>query len=195
MLPELYLIRHGRTITNQADITCGYSQTDLTDIGVNQATQAGEFLRSIDFKKVLVSSLRRTRQTYDALCLSSEVPVEYDDRLWEINLGKYELVSEELFAAECGIARLLADHDRQSPGGESINDMKARLRAVLTEKAEGQEGPILIVSHGMTTRVLLMMLTGGDEEQMQKVEVGNCDVWKVKEGVCQKMFAPTPRQA
>ena len=60
---ELHLIRHGQTDWNEERRVQGQSDSQLTQLGINQAIALGERISAIKFDKVFCSSSLRTRQT------------------------------------------------------------------------------------------------------------------------------------
>ncbi len=74
---ELYIIRHGQSMGN-----AGYSKTDLTEKemhdpvltekGINQADNAGKYLRGIDFDAVISSAMLRAVQTATGILMHQQ---------------------------------------------------------------------------------------------------------------------------
>ena len=66
---ELHLIRHGQTDWNEERRVQGQSDSQLTQLGIDQAIALGERINNIEFDCVYCSSSLRTR---NALPASSE---------------------------------------------------------------------------------------------------------------------------
>lgn len=60
---DVYLVRHGQTIANVQGWMSGWSETELTDLGIQQALAAGDALASASVKRVISSDLSRARRT------------------------------------------------------------------------------------------------------------------------------------
>ncbi|PMD73097.1 histidine phosphatase family protein [Companilactobacillus nuruki] len=63
MAYEIYLVRHGRTWYNEYEKMQGWSDTPLTDSGVEVAQKAAESLKSVDFKAAFTSDMKRAVDT------------------------------------------------------------------------------------------------------------------------------------
>lgn len=63
MAYEIYLVRHGRTWYNEYEKMQGWSDTPLTDSGVEVAQKAAESLKSVDFKAAFTSDMKRAIDT------------------------------------------------------------------------------------------------------------------------------------
>lgn len=63
MAYKIYLVRHGRTWYNEYEKMQGWSDTPLTDSGVEVAQKAAESLKSVDFKAAFTSDMKRAIDT------------------------------------------------------------------------------------------------------------------------------------
>ena len=86
--PQLYLIRHGETAWSITGQHTGFTDIALTAHGEEQARALAPHLRTMHFRKILTSPLRRARQTCESAGLGAEAEMEPD--LVEWNYGDYE---------------------------------------------------------------------------------------------------------
>ncbi|TGD23430.1 histidine phosphatase family protein [Companilactobacillus suantsaicola] len=63
MAYQIYLVRHGRTWYNEYQKMQGWSDTPLTDQGVEVAQKAAETLKNVDFAAALTSDMKRAVDT------------------------------------------------------------------------------------------------------------------------------------
>ena len=86
----IYIIRHGQTEQNNRHLLAGRGDYVLNDTGIQQARDAGEWLRERDirFDTVYSSPLFRARHTAQLVAPGMEILV--DERLIETDFGKYE---------------------------------------------------------------------------------------------------------
>jgi len=137
----LILVRHGRTEANRAGLLLGRLDVDLDDVGRAQAAAAAAAIGPVD--RVVSSPLARTRQTAEAF----GTPVEVDERWIELDYGELDgtplrEVPAERWAAWRG------DVGWAPPGGESLRDLGARVRAACEELADdARERTVVVVSH------------------------------------------------
>ena len=86
----IYIIRHGQTELNNAQVLQGRSDQPLNEKGIIQAKEASVMLRrhGIHFDYVFASPLIRAVQT--AEIVASEKKPVLDQRLIEMDYGPYE---------------------------------------------------------------------------------------------------------
>ena len=69
----VYFVRHGETECNVNHVYYGSLDVPITENGRRQAEAVGEMLQEVRFHRVIISGLRRTRQTAEAV-LSKQNP-------------------------------------------------------------------------------------------------------------------------
>ena len=181
---RLYIIRHGESDMNtQPHIVGGRSnQANLTDVGVEQARQAGRFLRSqgIVPSHVYVSPARRTRHTAEhALATAgvSLVPI-IDDALQEMSQGDWE----NQLRAETYTDAIIQEITKtgkafKAPGGESMIDVGERMRAWADDlAARHKTGTVLVFGHGLAIRCLASILHDWTHEKTRDEPLPNASV-------------------
>jgi probable phosphoglycerate mutase len=148
---EIWLVRHGETTANAANVLSGWSDVPLTARGEEQARALRPALAGERFDSVWSSDLRRA---IDTARLASDVPARTDARLREMSFGEIEARpwSEIDAGLREGILGFVAF---RAPGGESLAEFKARVLAFADGLPPGRH---LIFSHGGTIRALTMDL-------------------------------------
>jgi broad specificity phosphatase PhoE len=148
----VYLVQHAQKRPEAGD-------PGLTELGVRQAEQTGEWLRGRGLSAVFSSPARRARGTAGFLGAAGGLQVQLDERLRErLNWADGQPVEEFLTAW----ARCERDRDYVPPGGDSSRQAAARLRAFLDEHID-TTGAVAAVTHGGVTVDLLRTLLGDDE--------------------------------
>ena len=87
---RLVMLRHGQTEWNAGSRMQGQIDTDLTDLGRQQADAAAELLAKRQPLLIVSSDLRRALDTAVALSDRSGQPVSIDTRLRETHLGDWQ---------------------------------------------------------------------------------------------------------
>jgi probable phosphoglycerate mutase len=136
----------------------GQLDTDLSDLGRNQAVAAAEVLAKRQPLLIVSSDLRRALDTAVALGERSGLPVEVDTRLRETHLGDWQDLNHVEVDAKWPGARLAWRNDATwAPhGGESRIDVAERgmplVRELIADQTEWgtdePERPVVLVAHG-----------------------------------------------
>ena len=87
---RLVMLRHGQTEYNAGSRMQGQLDTDLTDLGRDQAVAAAEVLAKRQPLVIVSSDLRRALDTAMTLGERAGLPVQVDTRLRETHLGDWQ---------------------------------------------------------------------------------------------------------
>ncbi|HEY9623896.1 MAG TPA: histidine phosphatase family protein [Crinalium sp.] len=163
---KLYFIRHGETIYSQSGGYCGEIDPDLTEEGHQMAQAFGEAYKTIPWKAVFVSPMKRTIATAKPLCDAVGLEMQLRDGLKEIRYGKWEGQTPEYVKEHYNddYVRWLTEPAWNPPtGGETAVQIASRASLVIAEiEAMCSDGNVLVVSHKATIRIILCNLLGID---------------------------------
>ena len=96
----IILLRHGQAENNTKKILAGRSPgVNLTEEGIQQAEQAGKILKALNISKIYSSPIDRAIQTSEIITKQCDLEVILDDRLIELDMGKFTMMPyDEIFA-------------------------------------------------------------------------------------------------
>jgi len=151
---RVYLIRHGETEWSVGGQHTGTTDISLTANGRAVARRLGPMLAEESFALVLVSPLRRARQTCELAGLGARATMDSD--LCEWNYGEYEGLTPAQIRAQAPEWLIFRDG---CPGGETPAQAGARADRVIA-KARASEGNIALFAHGHILRVLVARWIG-----------------------------------
>lgn len=178
---QLILLRHGQSMVNAAQQTqsifCGQLETPLTEIGRQQARDAGRLLADSSKFRIshaVSSALGRAAETLQ-LVLPNLAPQPHrfpDDVAFnERSLGIFEGRSEDdvlqqfpEYRDDPRLSAFRADFQQKAPGGENLTEVAARAHAGLSKLIPAVTDDLLIVAHCQTIRCLILALTGCSPE-------------------------------
>ncbi len=147
----LYLVRHGQTEWSKSGQHTSYTDLDLTEQGVVQAKSLRDKLDPSEFGLALSSPRLRARKTAK---LAGFENVEVTDDLQEWDYGDYEgLTSQQIRATMHPGWRLWFNG---CPGGESSDQVRARLTRVVHRVRESGVDKAICFGHGHASRVLAL---------------------------------------
>ena len=96
----IIFLRHGQAENNTKKILAGRSPgVNLTETGIKQAEQAGLMLKSMNISKIYSSPIDRALQTAEIVSKQCDQEVILDDRLIELDMGKFtKMPYDEIFS-------------------------------------------------------------------------------------------------
>jgi len=155
---RLYLVRHGRIDAGEERFW-GQRDIGLSEAGRAQARCLNQRLSREPFAAVYASDLSRAAETAK---LVAAPPAQLRPALREMDFGEFSGMSySEIKAGFPAAAPLLWNPppDWCFPGGESLEQVAARLAPFLDCLKQRDES-VLIVAHGGSLKVLLCLLLG-----------------------------------
>ncbi len=177
-IPEIYVMRHGETEWNAERRMQGGLDSPLTAQGQAQARAMGRCLaqRGIgpETHRLLCSPQGRAVETAR---LAFGTPPQTDPRLREIAMGDWSgLDRAEIDARWPGPkGEHFIDFYARAPNGEGFASLWSRCADLLATL----DGPAILVTHGMTSRVLRTIATGGTRADLSRVPGGQGVVFRV----------------
>jgi 2,3-bisphosphoglycerate-dependent phosphoglycerate mutase len=166
---RVFLVRHAES----ADPTVFHgaeSDVALSDLGERQAVVAAQWFRQFRPTSVVSSALRRAVDTARPVAEACGVNHRIEPRFHERIVG--ELCGVPFSATDGPWADTLREWTRgrtdyTTPGAESFDDLRARLRPAWDDLVRSSRGErIVLVSHGVVCKVLLLdLLENGNAER------------------------------
>lgn len=167
----IILIRHGEAEHLVRDLMGGWTDTDLTDLGLSQAASLASRLKSelVDVPlRLYCSDLRRAVQTAEIIGRELGLTPRPFRELREINNGiAAGMTAEEARRHYTEPSKPLLDW-RPYPGGETWREFYHRVSGFMEHLADS-DLPAIIVSHGGTIMQIVSWWLGLDMETISRV--------------------------
>jgi len=151
---SLLILRHGQTPWNAAGIWQGQANPGLTDLGREQAHAAAAALIAMPerpWRRIVASDLARADETARIVADALSLPLEFDARLRERDVGFWSGKSKADIEREDGEtleAFYASDPNVRPGGGESTHDLRRRAFAAITAIQETWPGEeTILVTH------------------------------------------------
>lgn len=182
----IYIMRHGKTDRNKANVLQGRSDDPLNAEGIEQAKEAAAKLRSIHFDHVFCSPLIRAVET--AELVAPDVKPVIDERLIEMDYGPWE--GADLVHPAPELLAFFSDFVSRPapPGMESLASVTERAADFIRD-IQDAPGNILISTHAIAMKGLLEVLTPDSGGRYWSKYIGNCAVYAA-ENISGKIGAP-----
>jgi broad specificity phosphatase PhoE len=184
----IYLCRHGQTAWNREGRLQGQCESDLTPLGRAQAGAMGDLLHDLVQRdterpwRIVASPLRRARDTAGIIGAKLGQPVEFDDRLMELTVGEWEGRPRAEVARENPELFTERTWFFAAPGGETYEQVMARVSEWLFEQAAEPERRLIVVSHGIAGRLLRGAYAGLTPDQTLELDVPQDALYRLHAG-------------
>jgi len=184
------LVRHGETPLTVSKAYSGSSVPGpaLTDRGREQAARAAELVYRIgrdmwgdvpDPSALLASPTVRTRETAEVIGRRLGLPVQTEPLFAECDFGQWEgRTAAEIERRWPGeLRRWHDDAAFRAPGGESIEDVGARMRAGLEAvRLAGVGRTVVVVTHSVSVRSAVGVAIGANSSAWARIRVAPASV-------------------
>ncbi|MDO8628658.1 MAG: histidine phosphatase family protein [Nanoarchaeota archaeon] len=142
MVVKITYFVHGTTIDNEKDVSSGWYDVELSDLGMKQSIDLKKQINVKDFDIVFCSDLKRAVKSAE-LTFKGIVPIITDKRLRECNYGKFN-------AQPSAIVEPLQEENitKRFPEGESYEDVKKRINDFINFLRKNYDNKhVAIVAH------------------------------------------------
>ena len=180
-MATMILLRHGQSVWNAANIFTGWTDVDLSEVGVAEATKAGDQLAETAIDVVHTSGLIRAQRTAEIVMennrVSSNVPTHCDIRLNERHYGDLQGMNKDETRAKHGKEQVhiwRRSFDVPPPGGESLEMCAERTLPYLTEAIipDLEAGKtVLVAAHGNSLRSIVMKIENLSKDEVLDLEI------------------------
>ena len=163
---KIFIVRHGETDSNKAKKLMGCRiDESLNDEGIAQAHNLTKNLHEGDFDIIFTSTLKRAKQTAEIIADKIKVPIIERKEIVERDFGSLSGKGwDEMGKNETMSFREMdsnANYNYRPYGGESVEDVKNRLRKIVNEvKKDFSDKKVLVVAHGGILKLANVLFLG-----------------------------------
>lgn len=176
---KIILVRHGQTQWNKVERFRGQIDIPLNETGIAQAEAVSRYIqRNWQPAEVYSSPLSRALVTAQTIAKPFALTAVPDPGLMDINFGEWQgLTIDEVVARwPEGIWNWVhAPQVLVFPGGELLSEVQQRaLEFVQRQVSSHSEETIVMVSHTVVNRLILLGLMGLGLDHFQMIRQDNC---------------------
>jgi len=172
-MKKIYIIRHGETQWNREEVFRGTKDVPLNETGKKQAERVGLYFSHMPVDRIISSPLSRALQTAEAVSKTTNATVDTMEEFTDVNFGIWEGLTlsevEERFPLDFSLWKASPDKLRIE-NGETLAMVRDRIRTGLANIACGREDTIIIVTHRVICKILVL----------NALEIGNEHFWDMK---------------
>lgn len=148
---------HGTTTDNEQEISSGWKDVELSELGVQQSKELTEKTKDKKFDVIFTSDLKRAMDSAKLAWGDSGIEIIPDERLRECNYGDYNGKPSEIVEP----LQEKEMHFKPFPNGESYEDVKNRVADFLKFLKENYDGKtVALVGHKAPQLSLDVLLKG-----------------------------------
>jgi probable phosphoglycerate mutase len=188
-MTKIILVRHGQTEWNRVERFRGRADIPLDETGLAQA-EATRRRVAAEWQPTAVysSPLSRAVKTAEAISRHFSLEVQRYPGLIDIDYGEWQGLSPDEARMRWPLeidAWYNAPESARIPGGESLQDLRARAMAAVNELGASHPGQtIVLVGHTVINRIILLGVLGLGNERFWRLRQEPCaiNVFDTEEG-------------
>ena len=181
---RIFFIRHGKDDGNYRG---GWSNMPLIDEGKEQVKKLAKFLEETKdeykIEKIISSDLLRTKQTTEIINEKLKVPVEYTEKLREMNNGKIAgMLNADVEKLYPGLYYNTLRIDEKYPGGESpiefYNRITSDFEKIVNENKEYKN--IMLVTHSGVINIIYRYINNMEwSNKIKSIKISNASIYSL----------------
>lgn len=183
-MTEVIFVRHGESIMNKEKLFCGWTDSELTERGKDQAMEAARKLTNEKIDLMVSSDLKRCLDTARIINNNRNSSILIETGLRELNFGGWEGLSYNEIKKRYPKEAQCWENDHinyKVPMGESLKEMYKRANDSFEKIIKENTGKaILIVSHSGIIRGILSKQICGDIQGYWKFKLINCGITRME---------------
>jgi len=151
-LGSIIFLRHGQAKNNIERILTGRTPgIPLTEKGIDQAEKAAKFLEHMNISAIYSSPIERARHTAEIVGKHNSIDVTIDDRLIELDMGKFTGVPyDEIFNSHGNVFMKFYNGELEIAhnGVETFSEVKKRILGIVDHVIENHpDQNVVLVTH------------------------------------------------
>ena len=181
----IIFLRHGQAENNTKRILAGRTEgVPLTKIGIEQAEQIGKYLKPIDISAIYSSPIERANNTAKIVAESNSIDYKLDERLTELDMGKFtRMPYDEIFAKHGNVFLKFYSNDPiiSEHNVETFPHVQKRVMDTLdyTIKKHDQEN-VILVTHMDPIKSVIAKVMDLKPLALFELIIANCSLTIIK---------------
>jgi broad specificity phosphatase PhoE len=176
-MTKIYLVRHGTTQANKENRFAGRTIEELHPEGIDQIKQVGERLKDKDISTVYCGPAKRTVQSAEILGSLFNIPRTSLQELDEINIPHWDGLTKDEIRQQYNEQYPTWLNNPETfilPGCETLKQVQERaVEAVESLLAQNESKSLLLVSHLIVLRCLVLYYQGFDIKDFRSIKIDN----------------------
>ena len=182
----IIFLRHAQAENNAKRILAGRTEgVHLTKTGIEQAEQIAKYLKPLDISAIYSSPIERASHTAEIVAKNNSLDYELDDRLTEIDMGKFTHMNYDDMFAKYGNVFLkfyendpvIAEHEV-----ETFPNVQRRVLETVNHVVEKHKNEnVILVTHMDPIKSILAMVMDLKPKTLFELIIANASITVIKE--------------
>lgn len=178
---SIIFLRHGQAKNNTERILAGRTPgVPLTERGVEQAKSAAEFLEHMKVSTIYSSPIERAKHTAEIVAKHNSVDVRIDERLVELDMGKFTGMPYDKVFSEHGNVFLKfyeGDLEIAHNGVETFAEVKKRVRSLAEHVLDNHKDEnVVFVTHMDPIKAMLSTVVDLSPNNLFELIIANASL-------------------
>ncbi len=186
---QIIFLRHGQAKNNTERILSGRTPgVPLTDKGITQAQHTAELLEHMKISAIYSSPIQRAKHTAEIVGKHNSIDVTIDDRLIELDMGKFTNVPyDEIFTSHGNVFMKFYNGELEIAhnGVETFADVKKRVASIVEEVIEKHpDENVVLVTHMDPIKAMLSTIVDLSPTNLFELIIANAslNLFREKDG-------------
>ena len=178
---SIIFLRHGQAKNNTERILAGRTPgVPLTEKGIDQAEKAAKFLEDMNISAIYSSPIQRAKNTAEIVGKHNSVDIKIDDRLIELDMGKFTGVPyDEIFSSHGNVFMKFYKGELEIAhnGVETFADVKKRVLGIVDHVIENHpDENVVLVTHMDPIKAMLSTVVSLSPENLFELIIANASL-------------------
>ena len=178
---QIIFLRHGQAKNNTDRILAGRTPgVPLTDTGIKQAKQTGKLLEDMNISAIYSSPIQRAKHTAKIVGDHNSVDVTIDDRLIELDMGKFTNIPyDEIFNSHGNVFMKFYNGELEIAhnGVETFADVKKRVLGIVDHVIEKHpDENVVLVTHMDPIKAMLSTIVDLSPTNLFELIIANASL-------------------
>jgi len=180
-LGSIIFLRHGQAKNNTERILAGRTPgIPLTEKGIDQAKKAAEFLEHMNISAIYSSPIERAKHTAEIVGSHNSVDVRIDERLIELDMGKFTgMPYEQIFSSHGNVFMKFYNGELEIAhnGVETFAEVKKRVLGIVDHVLENHPNEnVVLVTHMDPIKAMLSTIVDLTPENLFELIIANASL-------------------
>jgi probable phosphoglycerate mutase len=180
-LGQIIFLRHGQAKNNVDKILAGRTEgVPLTDTGISQAQHAAELLSHMKISAIYSSPIQRATHTAEIVGKKNSIDVTIDERLIELDMGKFTGKSySEIISERGNVFEKFYNGDLEIAhnGVETFDQVKKRVKSIVNDVIERHENQnVVLVTHMDPIKAMISTVVDLSPQNLFNLVIANASL-------------------